>query len=76
MAAAATTGSRGRWPCISGPATPSRTGTQATATAIMAGWAWATPRTIATLNKTRPAADSPASKSHSRPRGRTIGMRR
>ena len=57
-------------PSSSGPKTPINTGAQATATAITAGSAWATPRTTATLNSTRPLAATPASHSHSRPRGR------
>ena len=74
ITAASTACRRGSWPC-SGPSTLSRTGTQATATAIIAGPVCATPRTIATLNSTRPVAEMPASQSHSRPRGRRMGTR-
>jgi hypothetical protein len=60
----------GGCPASIGPATPSSTGTNATATAIAAGWACATPRTMARLNRTSPVTAMPASHSHSRPRGR------
>ena len=70
ITAASTTCRRGAWRWSSGPSTLSRTGTQATATAIIAGPVCATPRTIATLNSTRPVAEMLASQSHSRPRGR------
>ncbi len=66
---------RGPRPSSSGPSTPRTTGTEATATAITAGSACATPRTTATLNSTSPVAAIPASHSHSRPRGRRIGTR-
>src|SRR3984885_440775 len=72
ITAASTTCRRGAWRCSSGPSTLSRTGTQATATAIIAGPVCATPRTIAMLNSTRPVAEMLASQSHSRPRGRVI----
>jgi hypothetical protein len=68
-AAAATAGAgRCRW--TSGPSTPRKIGAQATATAMTAGSACATPRTTAMLNTTRPLTATPASQSHSRPRGR------
>jgi hypothetical protein len=48
------------------------TGTHATATAIVAGSAWPTPRITATLNRTSPVAAMAANHSQSAARGQTI----
>ncbi|HEX3783705.1 MAG TPA: hypothetical protein VHX38_28925 [Pseudonocardiaceae bacterium] len=73
ITAATTTMAEGRPPEISGPTTASSNGTEATAMPITAGSACASPCTTAMLNNTRPLPATPASHSHSTPRGPRIG---